>query len=54
LNAWIRIERFKIFISYPSGPVTELVDSHIEVLDSEPQPAEQDGGGQLAIGSESE
>jgi hypothetical protein len=48
LNAWIRIERFKIFISYPSGPVTELVDSHIEVLDSEPQPAEQDGGGQPA------
>jgi hypothetical protein len=37
LNAWIRIERFKIFISYPTGPVTELVDAHIEVLDFEPQ-----------------
>ena len=41
LNSWIRIERFKIFIPYSTGPVTELVDAYIEVLDSKPQEAEQ-------------
>ncbi|WP_035607883.1 hypothetical protein [Haloferula sp. BvORR071] len=43
VNAWISIQRFKIHIPRPSGPVTELVDAYIEALDSKPQQSEPYG-----------
>ena len=45
LDAWIRIQRFKIHISHPSGPVTESINVLVEVLDAKPQQAEKNGGG---------